>query len=200
MLTFDEAAHRYFWNGQPVPNVTTILKPLTDFSMIQPDVLERARQEGVAVHKMVELEVKGELTDLPEWLNPYYDAWMAFQVQTGFEPIATEHQMYHAGLGYAGTTDLIGRFKKFRKPGEIAIVDIKRSLYGGPVIGLQLEAYRQSYNSTQTKDQRAISRFALQLKKDGKYRLPEFTDPNDNSAFVACLAMQRWKIKHNINL
>ncbi len=83
MLTFDEARHEYRFHGAVVPHVTGILKPLVDYSMVPPDRLEIARQKGVAVHKMVEADAKGELTDLPEWMIPVYEYWLQVVNQMG---------------------------------------------------------------------------------------------------------------------
>src|SRR3990167_4906978 len=105
MLTFDAVAHHYFWNGVRVPNVTTILAPLTDYSKIPRDQLERARQQGVAVHKMVELDCKNDLADVPEWMAGHYSAWLSFKSETGFECWDSERQIFHQGMAYAGTLD-----------------------------------------------------------------------------------------------
>lgn len=208
MLTFDEAAHIYHWKGVRVPNVTSIIAPLTDYSMIPAATLERARQQGIAVHKMVELDCKGELnlapwneeqqTGLPEWLLPYYAAWCRFKDETGFECWDAERRDYHEGLGYAGTLDLAGSLRKLPKVKGPALVDVKRSFLAGPAIGLQLVAYERMRNERVTKDLRTHYRFALRLDKDCGYRLQEYSDPDDWGAFVACLQQLRWKEKHYV--
>lgn len=197
MLSFDEASHLYYWNGQPVPNVTKIIGPLVDFGMVAPEVLERARQEGVAIHKMVELEVKGDLDvdTLPDWMRGRYAAWCRFREDSGFELIASETRMYHSTLGYAGTPDLfclLPRLKHFNK--GIANIDLKRSLFGGPSIGLQTAAYSELKN--REKGDRVRYRAALVLNDNKTYRLTPFEDPDDWTAFLACLQQLRWKEKH----
>src|SRR5262245_20298024 len=108
MLTFDEKAHQYFWSGRPVPNVTRIIGHLTDYSHIPPTTLERARQEGVAVHRMAELHFAGTLDHAAlysdpaqAWLIPHYEALMKFLDDSGFECWAAEKKMYHDGLRFA---------------------------------------------------------------------------------------------------
>lgn len=199
MLTFDEAEHRYYWNGEPVPNVTSILSGLTDYSRIAPAVLEEARQKGVAVHKMVELDCANDLDvdTLPDWMRGHYQAWQRFREETGFECWASEHKLYHPKLRYAGTLDLVGLLPKTKIKG-LALLDVKRSFYAGPVIGLQTAAYLDAWNRTEEKASRLTdaNRYALRLDGDGKYRLEPFNDPGDIAVFVANLTLYRWRMKH----
>lgn len=197
MLTFDPVAHHYFWNGVRVPNVTSILAPLTDYSKIPAEQLERARQKGVAVHKMVELDCKGDLGDLPEWMAGHHKAWLAFKAETGFECWDSERQLYHHGMAYAGTCDLVGVMKA-TKYTEAVLIDVKRSFYAGPVIGLQTAAYAEAWNRDQGKTAplKIRRRYALRLDADGKYRLEPFEDRNDFAVFTAMLAIQRWKERY----
>jgi len=204
MLTFVEETHTYYWNGEPVPNVTRIIAPLTDYSRIPPAVLEKARQEGVAVHKMVELDCKGDLDveTLPEWMHPHYTAWLRFKEESGFECWKAEEKMYHPVYGYAGTADLFGPLPKLKGIKGAANIDVKRSFFGGPAIGLQTAGYTRMWNDTDGKArERRVAdrnRFALQLRNDGTYRLKRFEDAEDFGAFLACLQQLRWREKHGI--
>lgn len=197
MLTFDEPSHTYRWDGRLVPNVTRIIAPLTDYSRIPADVLERARQEGVAIHKMAELDFKGDLDvdGLPEWMRGRYAALCRFREDTGFECWSTEQRMFHPTLGYAGTADLFGICHKLKNKGACNI-DVKRSLYGGPAIGLQTAGYTDQWNKTQPRDLRVTNRAALVLNDNGTYRLPMYEDGDDFVAFLACLQQWKWKEKH----
>lgn len=198
MLSFNVDQHVYHWNGVRVPNVTSILSPLTDFSKIPPAVLDHARFEGIQIHKMIELDCKSDLDtgSLPAWITPYFCAWQKFKDETGFELIASEQRMYHEVLRYAGTCDLVGRLPKLKGIKGIALLDVKRSLYAGPVIGLQLSAYADQWDQSQGVDGRIRHRFAFQPRKDGTYRLEPFTDPTDRMTFQALLAVQNWRNKH----
>lgn len=205
MLTFDEKEHRYFWNGERVPNVTSIIAPLIDLSMIPADTLEHARREGVHIHAMANLHFEGKLDldalhkdERQAWLIPHYHALLKFEGDTGFECWQSEKRLYHPSLRYAGTTDNIGVFTKLKDDLGAAVVDIKRSLYGGAATGLQLAAYRKTWNDTDAKNAKDLrirdnNRFTLQLRNDGSYRLTRFDDPEDEVAFIACLHQLRWK-------
>jgi hypothetical protein len=201
MLTFDEAAHVYYWNGKPVPNVTRIIAPLTDYSHIPADALERARQQGQHVHKMADLYWKGDLDEatLPEWMHGHLKARVRFHDESGFILYASEKRLYHRTLGYAGTCDMAGEFLKL-KTAKPAVVDIKRSFYAGPAIGLQTDGYLDAWNSDlgagPTGYPKLVERYALQLNANGTYRLQPYRDREDHVAFLACLQQLRWKEKH----
>lgn len=200
MLTFDEPRHEYRWDGIPVPNVTRIIAPLTEaiYQRIPHEKLERARQEGKHVHKMVELYFTKDLKGVPSWMEGHHRALLKFEEETGFECLDTERKVYHPTLRYAGTLDLRGRMKHLKGSKHIAILDVKRSFYAGPAIGLQTSGYEGAAN-TEEKD-KSRERYALQLNPNGTYRLKRYdNDPmhrEDNIAFLACLQQLRWKEKH----
>lgn len=193
MLTFNAELHEYHFAGKRVPSVTQVLAPLYDFRFVNADALEVARQEGMAIHKTVELYVKNDLDedDLPEWLQPRLAAFKKFQAETQFEFEASEQQVHADDYGYAGTLDLKGAIQlPKRKTKTRAIFDIKRSFSAGKVIGLQLAGYQHAEGS------KTEGRFALQLRADSTYRLERFDDPTDFSTFLACLTLHKWKERH----
>jgi hypothetical protein len=198
VLSFDELSHEYRWNGVRVPNVTSVLKPLSDYSNISPAVLENAREEGVQIHKMIELDLKGDLDieSLPEWIEPYWRAWQQFKIDSGFELVASERRMYHKNLQYAGTCDFVARLPKLKNANKgLCMVDVKRSLFGGPVIGLQLAAYAEMWD-VQNCPHEIKHRFAFQPRNDGTYRLKKFDDPTDSITFKALLVVHKWRLKN----
>lgn len=195
MLTFHESAHQYFWNDKPVINVTRVLEPLCDYSMIPAATLETAQQKGVAVHKMVELDCKGEIDEgdensLPAWMRPALVQWRKFVVDCNFEMLESERRVFHPTYHYAGTLDLLGLMH-----GEYALIDIKRSFYAGPVIGLQTAAYLDAYGTVE-KGTKKAKRYALRLNETGPYRLEPFEDKSDFGTFLALLTIQRWRERH----
>lgn len=200
MLSFDEPSHTYRWNGRVVPSVTQVLAPWCDFSHIPPAVLERARQQGVAIHKMVELLCKGLPFGMPEWMSGHRTAFDRFLEETGFECLAAEQPLYHP-MGYAGTPDLFGWLHKARGVNGLANIDVKRSFYGGPIIGLQTAGYTAAWNETAPRDMqvRDVNRYALRLDADGKYRLQRYPDPDDWVDFLAALRQHRFREKHYAN-
>lgn len=202
MLTLDEASHTYTWDSKPVPSVTQILgaSGLVDYSMIPPAALEKARQEGKATHRLVELDCAGTLdvAGLPEWMKPVYKAWREFKDTSGFVPILSEHQGYNNKLHYAGTLDLLCNLPYLKGWEGNILIDVKRSLYAGPVIGLQLSAYEMILASDKAMP-KVDRRGALRLNKDGKFRIEPYDDRSDAAMFLSLLNIQRWREKHAIN-
>lgn len=199
MLTFDAARHEYHVDGALVPHVTEVLSPLTEplYRRIKAEDLERARQQGTAIHKMVELDCHEDLdvAKLPRWLSGPLAAWYRFKDETGFRCYASEEPVWHERLMYAGTLDLAGELPKFKGSKKPCVIDVKRSLYAGPVIGLQTAAYAGAWCSDKARPF-LDERYALALYPNGIYRLEPFTDRDDSIAFLACLQQHRWKEKH----
>ena len=195
-LTFDAPTHTYFWNDSPVPNVTSILSGLVDYSRVPPERLLKAQQEGIAIHKMVELDCDNRLdvAALPEWMKPLYAGWQRFKEETGFVAFLSEKPLYHRSLRYAGTPDLAGEAPKLKKVKGAVLIDVKRGLYAGSVIGLQTAAYAELL-ACDMDYPRIKHRFALVLGPD-KYTLTAFDDPSDKAVFVAQLSIYRWKERH----
>jgi hypothetical protein len=189
LLTFNEERHEYHHNGVPVPNVTRILSPLMDYSMVPADKLEIARQKGTHVHRMVELWATGDLVEetLPDWMKPVFAQWLKFVADTGFELFASENRVFHNTYRYAGTLDLYGKMHRNKYP---CYIDIKRSFLAGPSIGLQLAAYQEAHGD------KLAARFALKLNENGPYRLESFEDKADFGVFLSLLTIHNWKGKH----
>lgn len=176
--------HEYRFDGALVPSVTGIISPLTKLWGTGAQ-LARAREEGRAIHKLVELECKDQLDSVPYWLGPYLRAWLSFKEHSGFRLVASEFIGYESALRYAGTLDLDGVLTKF-KGSPAALIDIKRSLAGAPAIGVQLAGYHGLVSGPRL-------RFGLQLKDNGTYRLAEYKDPGDRAVFLSCLSILRWR-------
>lgn len=190
MLAFDPVAHVYTLGGERLPSVTQMLAPLVDYSKVPAATLERARQLGQAVHRMTELYDLDDLdTDnLSDELLPYLTAWMKFRAETGFVPETIECRLHHPTLHYAGTSDRTGIIR-----GRRAVLDIKKMLTLGPVIGVQLAAYKELH----IKDGMQIEdRYGLGLRADGTYRLAPFNDKGDWPVFLSLLTLRNFKDKH----
>lgn len=189
-LLFDPVEHVYSVEGKRVPSVTQILAPLVDYSKVPRETLERARQLGQAVHRMTELY---DLDDLDmdcvaDELRPYLTAWIRFRAETGFVPETIEKRLHHPALRYAGTSDRTGLIS-----GRRAVVDIKKMLTLGPVVGVQLAAYAELHQKHGTPIE---DRYGLGLRADGTYRLVPFTDKSDWPVFLSLLTILNWRTKN----
>lgn len=194
-VKLDQQNHVYSKDGIELPSVTQVLSRagLYDFSVVNKHDLEVARQKGVAVHKMIELFYADSLDEdgLPEWMVPIYVRWIGFLRESGFNAIESERMIYHPRYRYAGTLDLYGDIH-----GEYTLIDVKRSFFAGPVIGLQLAAYREAYAEENGAHHRKARRYALRLNEAGPYRLEEYDDNSDWAVFLALLTADNWKRKN----
>lgn len=190
-LAFDETAHRYTHNGVVVPGVTSVLNNTLDsFACVSPEILERARVLGQAVHKATALydldDLVIESVDL--LVLPYLEAWMKFRRETGFSPDAIEERVFHPRHFYAGTFDRAGPLFGVR-----SLVDIKSGIVL-PSVGPQTAAYLEARNFRRS--DKLSARWVVQLNRDGSYRLEQLKAREDFSVFLAALTLSQWRIKN----
>lgn len=213
-FTFDEPSHTYTLDGHRLPSVTQILEPIKpDFSMVPPDVLERKRQFGTAVHLACELDDLGELDDDatdPDVMG-CVRAWRSFKADTGAAIVMNEQRLYHPTLRFAGTLDRLAylRLKGDEQPSSW-LLDLKTSVDPHPSYGVQLAGYRtllagqeetgplsaamgEAFRSIGVDP---IKRASVHLDASETYRFHQYRDPADEATFMACLAIHRFKEKH----
>lgn len=199
MLTFDPIEHKYFYNGERVPNVTTILSPLSEYASVPRKVLEQAAARGNYVHEMCEQHVWGLLDEssIDEGYRGYLDAFKGFLRETGFEAEYVEQRVFHTQLRYAGTLDLGGTFPPMgrRRNPHRALIDIKTTFKLMASVGPQTAAYNEAWKSQQPKELHFDERYGLQLKADGSYKLLPYKSPFDMNTFRACLVINNFMTK-----
>ena len=187
-IDFDEVAHAYALDGEPVPSVSQALRLLEDFEAIPPATLERARRRGQYVHEAVALLVREALDweSLDSELVPYLVGAQRFLAETDLTVIASEVRVASRKLRVAGTADLLSHWRKSE-----ALFDFKATAAVPRSVGPQLAAYDALYR--ETFGGRARRRYCVQLKPND-YRVVPLTDPADMSIFVSCLNV--WRYKH----
>ncbi|QGH73373.1 MAG: exonuclease [Podoviridae sp. cty5g4] len=145
-LNFDAEEHRYWLEYEDgtieyIPSVSEILRPLEDYSAVNPDLLARACEYGTNVHKVIELWLKGSLDEdaLDDGLKKPlagFKKWFCPYLLFGSRFIAEERR-YHPKLKYAGTVDLFIADK--------AIIDFKTRKFNPIVDPVRLAAYKAMY-------------------------------------------------------
>lgn len=193
-LEFCATTHSYRVDGKTIPSVTQVLSVLYSFSMVAPDVLEHARQRGVAVHRAVQLDIDDDLVEesVPAEIAGYLKAWRAFRADCGLtqadfgEP---ERPLYHPALRFAGTPDITLCMNK-----RWAVLDVKTAADLSPVWALQTAGYRELINVNTPKGEHLIEdRYSLRLRDNGTYKLDQFKDKNDWTTFLSFLTTHRWR-------
>lgn len=189
---FDPEKHVYRLGGSGgriLPSVTGIIRPLMDFSMVDPTKLEYRRQLGTAVHLATELHDEGNLNEdtLDPAIIPYLDAWKKFKLEMNVNILASEESIFHSTLLYAGRLD-----NRATVGGWPYVIDKKCTATLSPVTGIQLAGYLGAVGAKNTR------RAAVQLKENGSYVFEEYVGAGDWPMFISLLNVKNWREKHGI--
>lgn len=183
-LTFDPATHVYRLGDRELPSVTTVLKEagLIDDSFYTPEAALR----GTVVHEccaIINMGLEIDEDTIDDAARPYVDAYRRFLESVGerFQVDKVEHRVHSAAFGYAGTTDILGKFD--RRP---MVCDIKTG-DPAPWHAVQLAGYAAAYTVI------PLERYCVYLNSDGEYGLRHYTDPSDRTAFLSAVALVNWK-------
>ncbi len=198
---FDPERHRYVdGNGYELPSVSSIIRPITDlaYGSIDCAVLKTAQNFGTVVHGICELldteiESLDELDDLDPRVLPPVEAYLEWRNKTGvtFKPENVELRL--ACKRYAGTLDRFGYIND-----EPWVIDLKTCSTIHSHVGLQLAGYvALAQANIPELTGKTIRRGALQITKDGKFKLVEFSDLRDFATFSALLTINEWKSSNN---
>jgi len=202
VLAFDPVGHEYRIDGALVPSVTQLLDDagLTpDYSVVSPAVLEHARTRGIHIDACCDLLDADDL----DWRSvhpeavPYLEAWIAFREYEGFTPVAAQVPLYHPRYGYAGTVDAVGLLPGNRP----VIVERKSTAKMAATYALQTAGYALDGMWYAPPGGGVLApvpwerpaRLGVQLRRDGKYTLVPYDDPEDLAAFLGVVALGRWR-------
>ena len=183
-LEFDPEKHEYRLEGELVPSVTELLKPITDkgYANINPAVLQEAARRGTEVHGACEsIDYGLDVEDVGTDIIPYLDAYTAFLRDYKPEWLGIEDMVYGSfsawwgSLDYAGTIDRWGMID-----GKLAVLDIKTvaspSVRQKICTALQTILYSRALTICGKSEKTPEMRYALYLKKDGTYNLVDLDD------------------------
>lgn len=142
VLEYIDETHTYIYDGIVLPSITQILKCkfCGKYDRIPPEILQRAAEMGIVVHKAVEdYEQRGVEVDIPElW------GWKFLKKVHQFDCIANEVPvvLFRDGVAVAGgRLDLV-----LAENGHIGLGDIKRTAkLDKKYLAYQLNLYRKAY-------------------------------------------------------
>lgn len=197
MLKFEPNGHEYRWNNQIVPSVTQILGEFLHIghfyistftgASIPAYRMEAARDFGTAVHRMIALDIAGELDEetLDDRLLAVLKNWQQLRGMIRPEIIMSETPLYCSAHNYAGTPDIVCKIK-----GVLSIIDCKTGLLGH--CGPQLSGYEIPVRE-HLKTRARFDRYGLHLPKDGgAAKLIKYEDRNDWEFFKCRLFQYRY--------
>lgn len=199
-LEFQEAGHRYFVDGEPVPSVTQVLEAAglgVDYAAVPPAVLIHARERGRHVDACCDLLDQDDL----DWRSvhpearPYVEAWGRFRVAEGYRPVAAKPRVYHPEHGYAGEPDTVGQVGP-----RWVVLDRKATTKVSVTYGCQLGGYAvpglwvaEAGGELAPVPWPAPARAVVQLRPDATYRVVPYERPDDLVAFLGAVALWRWR-------
>ena len=173
------------------PRVTSIIKSVfpMDLTHIPDSVLQPAIDFGNAVHKMVELYIKGTLNmgTLDDTLNPYLEQFKKWLKDSKIQILGSEKQLTSEKYKFKGSPDIWGKIK-----GRLSIVDIKTTMTIAKTIGLQLSGYEILVKEHLGTNIVNCDRYVLRLSPD-KYEFLPFKRKSDMSAFLACMFLNNYR-------
>ena len=200
-LTFAPETHVYELEGVRVPSVTGILKSagLIDFSTIPSSILEAARMRGTVVHTALhylnddDLDLEQFYQEWPEFAG-YVQAWVSFCAQRLFVPVLNEHRVASRRYQVAGTLDALGTLD-----GTAVLLDFATGRAVDACKHLQTAAYEGLAREWASEDPALaqffgthpfVKRYAVELKRDGSFKLEAYTAATDYREFLTLLGAQ----------
>ena len=169
-LLFFDAGHKYELDGEPLPSVSELCRFISReiYGDVSQYNLDQAAERGTAVHKATEALDKYGKIDVEDGILPYVQAYIKFRKEHVVDWQKIEFSIHHPTDKYAGTLDRYGSID-----GSLSILDIKTSYtIHAPLCFAQLNLYRRMMEANQFEVEKL---FILHLKKDGQYRLKEFS-------------------------
>lgn len=173
VLTLDDD-HVYRLGAVDLPSNTGILK---DMGIIDTTYYNMdAAWRGTAVHEMTALydQYEGDFhwPSVDSSYIGYVRAWEKFIIESGFKPLLIEHPVL--GAGYGTTIDRVGRLN-----GRCVVLEIKTGTcpkWVGIQTAMQLDAVRLQ---RATLGLMPVGRCAVELRKDGTYKMFQCVDVSD---------------------
>lgn len=184
-LTFNDDLHEYRYDGKVIPSVTQIIKEagLSDFGMVNPDLLLRAINFGKAVHKVIELDFKRtlDLESIDANIAPYLSAWDKFVKDFQYKPSCFEFRSMNEVLRIGYCIDSVGVIGE-----HSAMVDVKTGS-PKPADIIQVCAYGKVYPS---------DRLLIVYLDEYEYKVYEIKRAERKKGeqiFIACLTVYNFK-------
>ena len=190
-VTFQEDGHLYFnEHGIQVPCVSNILEHfgISDFSQVNPRVLEAARDFGSNVHKTCELYDKDDLAECDPQIQPYLDEWNKFKEDNNIawdDFSLIEQPLYSEIWGFAGTPD--------RLYGKI-LIDIKS---GAETVAHQIQLALYQILIEENLEIKVKEQWSVYLKPN-KYRRVSQKDKTDLSISKSLIQIYNFKKREKL--
>jgi hypothetical protein len=173
-----------------LPSVTTVLSLFSDFSMISPDVLERAAERGSRVHAACAAHANGLWADcfLHQEDKGFFKSFLDWSSQAVSEFHIIENELTDPKLGYMGHPDAI---IKMSGDNELTVIDYKTPATISKTWLPQIAAYAHLARVNGVDVQRGL---VVRLRKDGGRAIATQVDIDGEpwAAFLNALGAYRY--------
>lgn len=208
-----DSDHVYKLRGVEIPGVTSVLTAVgaaPSFWFLSEGELNFYRDRGRAVHKAIELLIRGNLDKRgPKWLKPYITGWERFTNDYNVEVITiaqsslahertnrvgafTEIPLHHETFRYGVTPDAIAKVK-----GHIAPIEIKATSSHSPATQIQTAAQDMAVEEV-IGQKLSGTRWAVRLLSEEPYYEPKkYTERGDRSTWIGMLSTYNWLKRNN---
>lgn len=177
--------HEYFVSGNRVLGVTEILEKagLIDDTWFTESTRARGEAVHLACHYLDDDDLDWDTVE-GEY-KPYVEAYKKFLTECKPKWTQIEYKIHNKLYNYCGTFDRFGHLFE-----NYSVLDIKTGLIQ-PWAALQLAAYAEIMDLKVRTG--LVTRYGLNLKKNGTYKLVEYNDRQDIEVFRAALTLVKWK-------
>ena len=190
----DKPALRW-WFGREVYNAMVVDPTLTQKEALGAPYAssKKAMGRGTSVHSIVEnyKHTKTYMKRLPKDIKPYAEAFYTWFEDNNVEILENEKTVISEKYGYAGTLDLV---IKYKEKGRLMICDVKTGKDIYDEVFMQLSAYKQAFEEAGGEEV-GIGVILLSTGKDGeptgKYKFEEGEYCFDE--FLAARKLWIWK-------
>lgn len=192
-LTFEPEGHVYRFQGQIVPSVTQVLKPIENWDFLDDEAKAFYSERGTEVHRTTALN---DLDDLVEdSVDPdivgYLHSWRKLLANEDLKILSVEEQVYHPLLRVAGTMDRRMLIKR-----RHGVLDIKAGVKL-PSHGVQTHGYKRLFNHGRKKADQIVECWTAYLDKNGAMpKLVKWDDELHDAQFIALMTDRNWRTKH----
>lgn len=204
-LELEPESHRYTLDGVVIPGCTQVLAAMgatPGFNFLTPEQLEFYRSRGHAVHKAVELSIRGELDkrtlDQKE-VKPYLIGWERFcndhkvDVKKLRGEMFVELPLHHRSFRYGVTPDVVAAVD-----GKEGVVEIKATSAHCPATGIQTAAQLIAVRDVYSLGPLA-NRIGLRLlREEPYYDMRYYTERSDEAVWLSLLNSYNWLTKHKL--
>lgn len=209
-LEFSAEDHSYRLRGEVIPGNTFLLEwdGWIDKTWFTPE----SRDRGTRVHTACWFQDEGDLDWDTVLLDErgYVEAFIRFKREMGWVSDVNEFRTW-SEIGFATTPDLMGVMENYRLGPRRAVCNLKTGQIS-KWVDLQLAGeFLATRERIQAQDEEWTHRiedlnghpypehrFALQLFRDGRYKLYEAEDPSDEIVFAGIVQKYHWAQKNRI--